>query len=111
MTYVTERGRALAGRPTIAVDQGRQRHDSHVYRDEPQAAEYLLGDRRKARRLKDLRQRGGGPRYVRIGTAVRYRQDWLDKWAEDNAVSSTSEETARRRRCGQRGHPQQPSSN
>jgi hypothetical protein len=56
-----------------------------------------LGFLDSSRRLKDLRQSGGGPRYVRIGSAVRYRSDWLDAWAEANAVSSTSEEAARRR--------------
>jgi len=71
--------------------------NQYVYFDEPGAAAYILGDRDKFRRLKDLRQRGGGPRYIRIGCAVRYRSDWLDAWAEANAVSSTSEETARKR--------------
>lgn len=104
MTYESERDRARAAK--VAIEEEREPPNSHVYRDESQAAEYLLGDRRKSRRLKDLRQRGGGPRYVRIGTAVRYREDWLDKWAEDNAVSSTSEETARHWRRGQRRHPQ-----
>jgi hypothetical protein len=67
----------------------------HVYFSQNGAAEYL-GDV-TPRQLKDLRIRGGGPRYVRIGQAVRYRSDWLDQWAEANAVSTTSEEAARRR--------------
>lgn len=64
------------------------------YLDEARAADYLLSSRR---RLKDLRLRGGGPPFVRLGAAVRYRTDWLDRWAVENAVSSTSEEAARRR--------------
>lgn len=72
------------------------RSDLRVYFDEAGAAKYL-GLEGKARRLKDLRTRGGGPRYVRVGQTVRYCTDWLDAWAEQNAVSSTSQESARRR--------------
>lgn len=72
------------------------RSDFRLYFDEAGAAKYL-GLEGKARRLKDLRTRGGGPRYVRVGQSVRYRTDWLDAWAEQNAVCSTSQETARRR--------------
>jgi hypothetical protein len=64
------------------------------YLDECGAADYLKSSRR---RLKELRLRGGGPPFVRLGAAVRYRTDWLDAWAVQNAVSSTSEEAARRR--------------
>jgi hypothetical protein len=67
---------------------------SHQYLDEAAAADRLKSSRR---RLKDLRRRGGGPPFVRLGAAVRYRTDWLDHWAEAQAVCSTSEETARRR--------------
>jgi hypothetical protein len=78
---------------------GPSRHDearvsSHQYLDEAAAADRLNSSRR---RLKDLRMRGGGPPFVRLGAAVRYRTDWLDHWAEAQAVCSTSEETARRR--------------
>jgi hypothetical protein len=79
--------------PTV---ESRGAHAKHIYLDETTAARYL-GFSDSSRRLKDLRQAGGGPRYVRIGSAVRYRSDWLDAWAEANAVSSTSEEAARRR--------------
>lgn len=64
------------------------------YLDEGQAAHYLKTNRR---RLKELRLRGGGPPFVRLGASVRYRTDWLNSWAEANAVASTSEEAARRR--------------
>jgi hypothetical protein len=99
MTHVSESDRARnpASPKATAVSSG------YVYFDE-KAASHRLGDV-SARRLKDLRQSGGGPRYVRIGMAVRYRSDWLDAWAEENAVTSTSEETARRR---PRGRPHQP---
>jgi hypothetical protein len=63
--------------------------------DDPGAAKHL--GLKSPRRLKDLRSRGGGPKFVRIGNAVRYRSDWLDAWAQDNAVASTAEETAKRR--------------
>lgn len=74
---------------------------SYQYLDDVGVAERLrLLDshgRPSARRVKDLRARGGGPRWVRIGSAVRSRTDWVDSWAEEQAVASTSEETARRR--------------
>lgn len=58
----------------------------------------------KARLLESLRSVGGGPRWVRIGRQVRYRTDWLDTWAEQNSVTSTSEEAARRDATGDGGH-------
>ncbi len=76
-----------------ALDDGAPR-SQHQYFDDAGAAEYLHTSPRK---LKDLRLRGGGPRFLRLGQSVRYRRDWCDLWAEQNAVSSTSEETARRR--------------
>lgn len=69
-------------------------HGVFEYLDDDGAAVYLKTSRR---RLKDLRLRGGGPRFVRLGAAVRYRRDWLNSWAEANAILSTSEEAARRR--------------
>jgi hypothetical protein len=90
MAEQTERQRALAAfRPMPAPP-------SYYYMDDDGAAKYL-GFKGGTRRLKDLRGRGGGPKWIRIGTAVRYRSDWLDAWAEENAVASTSEELARRR--------------
>jgi Helix-turn-helix domain len=68
---------------------------SHVYFDTSGAAERLGVS---PRTLVDYRSRGGGPKWVRIARAVRYRADWLDQWAEDNAVTSTSQETAKARR-------------
>jgi excisionase family DNA binding protein len=41
--------------------------------------------------LAKLRVRGGGPRFVRIGKAVRYRRTDLDAWMERSAANSTSE--------------------
>lgn len=34
--------------------------------------------------LANLRYRGGGPRYVKLGTAVRYREADLAQWIEAN---------------------------
>ena len=92
MTYATERHRAVEARLPIEAQ-----NSPYVYYNEGAAAKYLGFEERSSRRLKDLRQKGGGPRYIRIGSAVRYRSDWLDAWADSNAVSSTSEESARRR--------------
>ena len=68
---------------------------SHVYFDTPGAARRLGVS---PRTLVDYRSRGGGPKWVRIARAVRYRADWLDQWADDKAVTSTSPETALARR-------------
>jgi predicted DNA-binding transcriptional regulator AlpA len=43
--------------------------------------------------LAKLRLYGGGPRFTRIGRAVRYRRIDLDDFMEKNLVSSTSEKT------------------
>jgi helix-turn-helix protein len=67
----------------------------HVYLNTPGAAEYVDVS---PRTLIDYRSRGGGPKWVRFGRAVRYRTDWLDQWAEEKAVTSTSQETAQARR-------------
>jgi hypothetical protein len=91
----TERQRALAARQPMPVAP------NFFYLDELGAGKRLgftdRSGRPSGRRLKDLRVTGGGPRYIRIGNAIRYRSDWLDQWAEANAVTSTSEEAARRR--------------
>ena len=67
----------------------------HAYFDTPRAAQRLGVS---PRTLVDYRSRGGGPKWVRIARAVRYRADWLDQWADDKAVTSTSQETAQARR-------------
>ncbi len=41
--------------------------------------------------LDKLRLVGGGPRFVRLGRAVRYRAADLQAWVEANIVASTSE--------------------
>lgn len=41
--------------------------------------------------LNKLRSQGGGPRYLRLGRAVRYRDQDLDDWAQARAATSTSE--------------------
>jgi hypothetical protein len=30
-----------------------------------------------------MRKKGGGPQWTSIGSAVRYRQDWVEKWAQE----------------------------
>ena len=42
--------------------------------------------------LAKLRCAGGGPCYVRIGRAIRYRKSELDEFMTASRVSSTSEE-------------------
>jgi excisionase family DNA binding protein len=41
--------------------------------------------------LNKLRVQGGGPRFVRIGSSVRYRQSDLAEYVESNVKRSTSE--------------------
>ena len=60
----------------------------------------LLRDSEAARRLslavgtlRNLRSQGRGPRFVRLGRAVRYRPADLDEWVERGLV--TPEEAAR----------------
>lgn len=41
--------------------------------------------------LERMRVSGGGPRYCKLGGAVRYRRCDLDDWLESRVVRSTSE--------------------
>ena len=42
--------------------------------------------------LERYRTQGGGPKFLKLGTAVRYRKPDLDEWLESRLVRSTSEE-------------------
>ena len=44
--------------------------------------------------LRKLRVVGGGPRFVKLGRAVRYRLSDLDDWLEARLCDSTSERAA-----------------
>ena len=44
--------------------------------------------------LNRFRVTGGGPRYAKLGGAVRYRRDDLDAWVAGRIVRSTSEASA-----------------
>lgn len=57
------------------------------------------------RTLEKFRHTGGGPRYTRLGRAVRYRAQDLDAWVAENYRRSTSDNpgaSTRRRRGGAR---------
>jgi excisionase family DNA binding protein len=41
--------------------------------------------------LRKLRLTGGGPRFMKLGRAVRYREQDLDAWLNARTVQSTSE--------------------
>lgn len=41
--------------------------------------------------LTKLRLTGGGPRYLRLGRAIRYRRSDLNAWMEASTHASTSE--------------------
>ena len=52
-------------------------------------AAWLLRISRKT--LERMRVEGRGPRFVKLGRCVRYRQRDLFAWISDNALQSTSE--------------------
>lgn len=54
----------------------------------PEAATYAGVSNRT---LEALRQKGGGPVYLKIGRAVLYRKSDLDCWLEQCRRTSTSE--------------------
>jgi excisionase family DNA binding protein len=48
----------------------------------------------KPNTLEIWRLRGGGPRYIKFGRAVRYRQSDLETYIESQTRESTSQESA-----------------
>ncbi len=56
-----------------------------------QAARYLG---LSYRTLEDWRQTGGGPRFLKLGRAVRYRIKELDQFAEERLFANTGEPLA-----------------
>lgn len=54
----------------------------------PEAARYV---RLSKPTLERFRISGGGPSYVKLGGAVRYRKADLDAWLESRLTRSTSE--------------------
>jgi excisionase family DNA binding protein len=54
-----------------------------------EAAEYLGLSKAT---LEAWRSRGGGPVFLKLGKAVRYRQDHLDAFAEANLRANTSQQ-------------------
>lgn len=59
--------------------------------DERQAAEYLS---LSPRTLQTWRQRGNGPRFLKLGRSVRYRRADLDAFIESRVRANTSESGA-----------------
>jgi hypothetical protein len=57
--------------------------------DERAAAPYL-GDI-SVRALQDLRRRGNGPGFLKVGRLVRYRRSALDEWLKSRERRSTSD--------------------
>jgi len=49
----------------------------------------ILGLRKST--LESWRCRGGGPSFVRLGGAIRYRQEDLDQFIDENVHRNTSE--------------------
>ena len=59
--------------------------------DENQASEVL---HTSPRTLQGWRQRGTGPRYIKVGQLVRYRPSSLQEYISSQTRSSTSEQPA-----------------
>lgn len=47
-----------------------------------------------AKTLENMRTRGNGPSFVKMGRSVRYRIADLDAWMADRVISSTSQAVA-----------------
>jgi predicted DNA-binding transcriptional regulator AlpA len=60
---------------------------------EQQAAELLTI---KVKTLQKWRVCGGGPKFIKLGRAVRYDPDSLLEFVRERTVASTAEEEARR---------------
>ncbi len=60
----------------------------------PKHAARLLGI--SVRTLERHRLAGTGPRYARLGRLIRYRQNDLTEWVDQNVRNSTSENVAAR---------------
>ena len=66
-------------------------HNADQLLNEFQASEVLqIG----VRTLQGWRVRGQGPRYRKLGRAVRYSRAELIEWADSRVVGSTSEQVA-----------------
>ena len=63
----------------------------YQYRDTPETSEYIFGSPAHQKTLETWRSSGTGPRYAKAGRRVVYRQDWIDEWLEQRAVTSTAE--------------------
>lgn len=82
---------ALLGAISDAVRQAMRDTPASRYMNTVQAAQYLGLSRQY---LEIARCKGGGPRFVKLGTAVRYDRGDLDSWMAARKVANTSEEVA-----------------
>lgn len=59
----------------------------------PRLTEQELAERwnMSPRSLQQWRLRGQGPRYLKLGTAVRYPLEWVEEFEAENARSHTSD--------------------
>lgn len=63
---------------TAATDTNRR----GIFGKPQEVADYLLTT---AQNLAKMRWQGRGPRYTRVGKAIRYRWDDVDAWLEANS--------------------------
>jgi excisionase family DNA binding protein len=57
-----------------------------------QAASYLGLSKSTTEKLRHF---GGGPKYLKLGHAVRYRQQDLDAWLDERLIENTSQRPSR----------------
>jgi predicted DNA-binding transcriptional regulator AlpA len=67
--------------------------DDQTYIKEAKLAEQLNEDQRTTRRRRNA---GTGPEYVRIGRAVRYTREAIDRWIAQRTFRSVTEERSQR---------------
>jgi predicted DNA-binding transcriptional regulator AlpA len=69
-----------------------QNSDVHVF-GERDAGKYLGGERTPVsqRTLQRWRLEGVGPKFLKLGRLVRYRKSDLDRWADAQLRTSTSQ--------------------
>ena len=59
--------------------------------DEKREAERL---HLSVRTLQQWRVKGGGPPYLKLGAAVRYNPEAVDKWLAERTVTNTSQDAS-----------------
>lgn len=73
----------------VTVEKGQNQPNQDQLFKENEAAEFLCCS---VRSLQKWRVTGGGPKFVRLNTSIRYRLRDLIEYIDQNTVGSTSEQ-------------------